>query len=517
MARAPASRAPARPGSRLAELPFFVLLMGLCSAAGLLPAVHALTRGDRATGLIFLAAAAIGAGLTLILALATATGRARPGTRDQLFTLVMAFAVLPVLLAVPLMIAVGDTTLLRSWFEMVSSLTTTGATVFDRVDRLNPSLHLWRATVGWLGGFLMWVMAFAVLAPMNIGGFEVRHARGFGEGGTARVVMRAADPSERLARYAARLLPIYVGLTAVLWLGLLVAGEVPIVAICHAMSTLSTSGISPIGGVPFGASGIEGEVLIFLFMAFAVSRLTWSRGLLPGDHDRLIDDPEVRLAAILIGSVTLFLFARHFLGAGEAPAETEFAAAATALWGALFTVASFLTTTGFESYWWIGAADWSGLRTPGFVLIGLAIVGGGVATTAGGVKLLRIYALARHGERELERLIHPHSIGGSGVESRRVRKEGARMAWIFFMLFAMSIFIVMGALALTGVQFETALVLAVSALSTTGPLAHVAAEHPVSYAGIPDTAKAILAAAMVVGRLEALALIALLNPELWRN
>ncbi|MGJ8612346.1 MAG: TrkH family potassium uptake protein, partial [Octadecabacter sp.] len=76
---------------------------------------------------------------------------------------------------------------------------------------------------------------------------------------------------------------------------------------------------------------------------------------------------------------------------------------------------------------------------------------------------------------------------------------------------------VMLLLAFTGVQFETAMVLAVAALSTTGPLAAIAAETPISYAGIPDLAKAVLAFAMVLGRLEALAIIALLNPEFWRR
>ena len=71
--------------------------------------------------------------------------------------------------------------------------------------------------------------------------------------------------------------------------------------------------------------------------------------------------------------------------------------------------------------------------------------------------------------------------------------------------------------SLTGVQFETSLVLSVSALSTTGPVAEIGAETPISYAGIPDMAKAILAVAMVLGRLEALALIALFNPEFWRR
>ena len=85
------------------------------------------------------------------------------------------------------------------------------------------------------------------------------------------------------------------------------------------------------------------------------------------------------------------------------------------------------------------------------------------------------------------------------------------------MLFALSIAGVMVLLALTGVQFEVSMVLAVSALSTTGPLAIVAAESPIAFSGIPDIAKVILAMAMVLGRLETLAIIALFNPEIWRN
>jgi len=218
----------------------------------------------------------------------------------------------------------------------------------------------------------------------------------------------------------------------------------------------------------------------------------------------------------VIGVPTV-LFLRHFLGAFEDSAEDDLPRALAAYWGAMFTVMSFLTTTGFESSRWFGATEWSGLATPGLVLVGLSLVGGGIATTAGGVKLLRIYALFRHGERELERLVHPSSVGGSGAEARRIRRKGAYIAWLFFMIFALSITAVMLALALAGVQFEAALVLAIAALSTTGPLAAIAAEAPISYALLPGSAKAVLGFAMVLGRLEALAIIALLNPGSWRN
>lgn len=283
------------------------------------------------------------------------------------------------------------------------------------------------------------------------------------------------------------------------------------------MATVSTSGISPIGGLYFASSGFWGEVLIFGFFIFALSRLTFSRGLIGEADGGLRRDPEFMTAIVLIVAVTMLLFMRHFIAAAEGTTGSSIGQIAGALWGGLFTVTSFLTTTGFESRDWDAATLWSGLGTPGLFLIGMALIGGGVATTAGGVKLLRIYAIYRHGEREQERLLHPSSVGGGGKDARRIRRQGAHISWVFFMLFALSIAAVMVMLSLTGVQFETATVLAISALSTTGPLATIAAETPIAYSGIPDAAKAILAAAMILGRLETLAIIALFNPEIWQR
>jgi len=150
------------------------------------------------------------------------------------------------------------------------------------------------------------------------------------------------------------------------------------------------------------------------------------------------------------------------------------------------------------------------------VLMGLAVFGGGVATTAGGVKLLRVYALVKHGQREMDKLVSPSSVGGSGQVARRFRREGAYVAWVFFMLFALSIATISMALAFFGLTFEEALVLTIAGLSTTGPLVDVAADKPIDLIALAPGAKAILAAAMVLGRLETLAIIALLNPEFWR-
>jgi trk system potassium uptake protein TrkH len=503
----------------IVRLPFFVVLMGIGAIAMLVPAAHAAVLADFQSMRVFFYGFILFSFLTLLIALATAGYTPESVARSQLVGLLSAFSVLPLMFAVPFYEAVGDTSFLSAWFEMVSSFTTTGATVYDTTGRLTPSQHLWRGLVGWLGGLLVWVTAVSIFAPMNLGGFEVRAtgSAGTGSSGSFSQIGRVADPSERLVRYTLSLTPIYVGLTTVLWIGLVIVGEVPYIALIHAMSTLSTSGISPIGGLYFAASRFWGEVLIMCFFIFALSRLTFSRGLI-GDGDRgLRRDPEFLTALVLIVSVTLLLFMRHFVGAAESTTAANVSQIAGALWGGLFTVTSFLTTTGFESRFWDGATAWSGLSTPGLFLMGMGLIGGGVATTAGGVKLLRIYALYRHGEREQDRLLHPSSVGGGGKDARRIRRQGAYISWVFFMLFALSIAAVMLLLSLTGVQFETAVVLTISALSTTGPLASVAAETPIAYSGIPDAAKIVLAAAMILGRLETLAIIALFNPEIWRR
>jgi len=506
---------------RLTSLPFFVLMMAVASAAMLVPAGHALTYGDHWTARIFLYAAILCGMLTLLVGLATRGYAPHSMPRSQLTSLTAAFAVLPVMLALPFYEAARLGQFQDAWFEMVSSFTTTGATLYDNVNRLNPSLHLWRALVGWLGGFLIWVAAISILAPMNLSGFEVRTASpdnttGIGMRASGQAT-RIADPSLRLMRYSQQLAPIYGGLTLALWLGLMMAGEGALVGLCHAMSTLATSGISPTAGLHVGASGVPGEALIFVFLFFALSRRTFSRDVTGPDRTPLWRDPEIGLALVILAVVPGLLVLRHFLAAAEGVVGADPMLALQAFWGALFTGLSFLTTTGFESREWLGTSDWSGLETPGLILVGLALIGGGAATTAGGVKLLRVYALFRHGQREIERLVHPDSVGGSGADARRIRRQGAYLAWIFFMLFGLSLFGVMLLLSLTGVQFETAMILAVAALSTTGPLAQIAAENPVSYGGIPDAAQTILALAMVLGRLETLAIIALLNPEFWRD
>ena len=502
-----------RPGA--SRPPLLLVLSVLGGAAMLVPAIHALTLGDEATARAFGWSGLLFVMLCGLFWIARRGSVPRRPARSQLLVLPGTFAALPVALAVPYAEATG-VPYLTSYAETVSSLTTTGF-AFTDPGLIPAPAHLWRALLGWLGGLFVWTAAAAILAPMNLGGFEVgapgeagRGAASLDRSGTT------GDPVIRMGRVASDIAPIYAGLTLALWILLVATGQRGFDALCHAMATLSTSGISPAGGPSEVGGGVPGELAVALFLILALNRATFLPGGSPGMREAA-RGAELRLAAVLIGAVSGALFLRHWVGAVDRGDPTDLTAAAAALWGAFFTALGFLTTAGFESVHWGDARAWSGLDAAGPILLLLALTGGGVATTAGGIKLFRVYALMKHGQREIERLTHPSSVGGSGRRARRIRRQGARIAFVFFMLFALALAATTLMLAASGIDFENAMTLAAASLSNTGPLAQAAPLEPVPPRDLGTAAKLVMCAAMVLGRLEMLAVVALFNPSVWRS
>lgn len=501
-----------------ARTPLIVVLMGIGCGAMLLPAIHAAVLGDDELARTFLFSALFLGAIVAMIGIAMANRRPRNLARAQLAALTGAYVALPILFAIPFHQAVGNTSFYNAWWEMVSCFTTTGATLYGGPDRLAGTLHLWRALVGWMGGLLILVGAAALLSPLDLGGAEVISGRVPGRGvhGT-RQVTRLAEPMERLTRLALLVFPVYVAFTLALWVLLVLSGIERLQALCIALSVLASSSVVPGVGLPEAGGGFMAELAVFAFLSLSMSRRSFPGRMLVDRQQPLHEDPEFRVALMLLVVVPGLLFLRHWFGAVEARDVGDIGAALSALWGAVFTTLSFLSTTGFESAAWDASRAWSGMTTPGLILVGLAMVGGGIATTAGGLKLLRVYALFRQGEAELERIIHPHGIAGGGASERRLRGEGAYAAWIFFMLYALTLALAIGLLTLAGTRFADALVLAVAALSTTGPLATHAADAPIVYADLSMTVKSVLAVLMVMGRLEVLAILALLAPSVWRQ
>lgn len=506
----------------LRQTPVLPLLIGVLGLAMLFPAGFGFATGDSASGRAFLYSAVLVCVLGLFMALATAPGRrgamARGRMDDPLFLLVAVLVLAPLLMAVPLVEAVAGQRFALAWFEMVSSFTTTGATVFDAPRAVPDTVHLWRGLAGWLGGAFVLSVVAAVSSRLAGAGLDPRRAAdpagaraAPGSGNPAGPPLGASGDTGALRTpilHEARLvLPAYALLTAVVWIALVALGNPAYLALMQAMAAMSTSGILP--GPGMGPAGFRGEALLFLVLALALTRRSLPG--MPADARATspLRDPELRLGGVLIGLAALLLVLPHWLALPGAAEGHALFAALRAFWGALFTAASFLTTTGLVSNEWFMVRAWSGPSAPGLILLGLAMAGGGVATTAGGLKLMRVYALILQGRREMERMVFPSSVGGEGLRRRALRGQAAVASWLFLMLFLLGMIIALAALTALGVPFERALVFATAAISTTGPLAQVAADVPLSWAGLSDPARAVLGVTMILGRLELLLVLAL--------
>ncbi|PIP98090.1 MAG: potassium transporter TrkH [Rhodobacterales bacterium CG18_big_fil_WC_8_21_14_2_50_71_9] len=505
-------------------LPVMALALLAVAALMLPPAVLALIERDLHSARAFSQSAGVVGMIGVAFALARRGHRSRTPARSEIVTVLFMFTVAPLAAALPVLLTAPQLGAFGAYFEMVSSFTTTGATALPSLEAAPRALHLWRAMTAWFGGFAALTAAVAVFAPRNLGGYEVQAAerRGpVGRLGGGPSWSRSDSPDEggaRLARAVSVVAPVYAGLTLALALIFAALGMPGLRAAIHAIGIMSTSGVSMDGGGFRSGAGAGAEVVALAFLTLAASRHVFAAGSRRGLARRLRRDPELELALIAVAVAAGWIFIRHWLHAADAAAPGGDGAWVRAAWGAVFTAASFLSTTGYVSDSWTATETWSGSSGAGLLFLALATMGGGVASTAGGVKLLRAYALYQHGMRELDTLSKPSLVARKGAGVRRVGFAGAVLAWLFVMLYALGVCTVVLGLSVTGAPLDQAFAAAIAAIANTGPAYAMALGA--GAAGFSDYGAAgqlILCFAMVLGRVEILAVVALTNPDYWRR
>ena len=492
--------------TRFQKLPLAISIPTLFIAMLMIPSLHGFIYGDSHKGRIFFYAVLLGLfGLTFLRF--SLQGAVFPMHRHaQLWSLIAFFLGFPMLLAIPLYEVIGTGQFIDAYLDIVSTVTTTGLPIFAP-SSLTETLIIWRVSLGWASGFLIWVFAWSVFAPLNLGGFEHLGARGetINQSQGARQTVGRL-PAEKFWREALRLGPVYLWITLAAALALLLVSGDPSYAMLRAMATIATFGIEIPGHS--GAGGVPGEAILAVVMLFALSRSTFSTVFARARKWRITEDPELRVAAGLVLVATIVLIGHGAHSVADLGARLELT------WGAFFTSLSFLTTTGLASE--SLPSELLNLDPVEIILVALAMIGGGVATTAGGIKLLRVFILAGHSRAEVNRLIAPSQVMSGQLESRSHDHHSAMLACVFLVLFILVLGAITLALTVTGSPVKEALHLTLATVTNTGPLLPSGVGSQTQVMALPTEAKLILAAAMVLGRLEVLALLALLNPDIYR-
>lgn len=357
-------------------------------------------------------------------------------------------------------------------FEAYSALTTTGATLLP-ADDLPRSLIFWRSILAWLGGFATLLLAIAVFAALDRDVPAIRRS--------ALLTIRPDNVFSHLPVAARRVALIYAVLTAFTWLLLLLAGNGLFDASVLAMAAISTAGYAPAdGGLAVNYGGLSTAIVALGCLAGTVNiALFWD--VL---RDRsVLKDPDLAGIAALVGGLGLL-----YLLAAPGDALTRFV-------DAFFVV----STSGFT------VAD--PVSPVPVAAVFVALIGGAAASTTGGVKISRILLLWRRMGSELAVLSDPSSIVPVTFRGRSVRDTALIGIWAYVLGFLACLGAGSLALALTGLDFETAFLANAAALANAGPLLNET-HGGQGWQALADGAKPILISAMILGRLEVLAAVA---------
>jgi trk system potassium uptake protein TrkH len=418
--------------------------------------------------------------------------------RDGFLLVTLVWSVLPAFAALPLLFFFQELSFTDAYFESMSGVTTTGATVLTGLDELPPSINLWRGFLQWLGGMGIIVLAVAILPLLGVGGRQLFKAETPGP-------MKDARLTPRITETAKGLWLVYTGITLACVASYRLAGMSWLDAVMHAFTTMSLGGFSTHDASYgfFDSPAIEAVTIVFMLIAginFATHFLVLHRRSF--EPYRL--DPEARwFLAAMTGGV---LFVALFLWlSGTYP---QFA---TALRYAAFNVVSMGTTTGYANtdfnLWPIFA--------PFFMLLLCSTVSS-AGSTGGGIKMVRTLLLVLQGWREMVKLLHPQAqlpvkLGGQVVPNRIVFAVLA-----FMTLWGTSVMVMTLVLLASGLDFVTAFSAVIACITNTGPGLNQVGPAT-TYAGLSDFQTWILAAAMMVGRLELFTVYVLFTPAFWRK
>ncbi len=475
---------------------FFVvgLLLTTLAVAMCAPLVLDLANGH-GEWRVFAGSAALTAFIGVIMILTTRSPIRRMNIRQAFILTTGSWLVLTMFSALPFVFSELDLSYTDAFFEAMSGITTTGSTVITGLDNAPGGILLWRALLQWLGGIGIIVMAIAILPVLKIGGMQLFR-------------MESSDHSEkvmpRVTQVASGIGFVYLVLTGICALALWAVGFDGFDAIAHAMTTIATGGFSTSDASIGGFDNAAAEMIVTFFMIIGGLPFVLYLKAVRGQPGALFRDSQVRCFIVVIVFCIVVLGIWHHFATG-APLGQSYREVA-------FNVVSVITGTGYSS------ADYGGW---GAFAIGmfffLMFIGGCAGSTTCGIKIFRFQVLYATAEAQIHRLVQPHGVFVPHFNKQPITEEIAGSVMGFFFLFVITFAAIALALGAIGLDFLTAVSGAATAICNVGPALGDIIGPVGNFSTLPDSAKWVLSAGMLLGRLELFTVMVMLAPSFWRG
>lgn len=382
-----------------------------------------------------------------------------------------------------------------AFFETMSGFTTTGATILPNVEILSHGLLFWRSFTHWLGGMGIILLSLAILPLLGVGGMQLYKAEVPGP--------EHDKLSPKIKDTAKILWEVYIIISLIEAVLLYVAGMDVFDSLCHTFGTMATGGFSTKNASIGYYNSAWIDYIVTTFMIIAGINFSLHYHALRGDIKSYFTNPETRFFIGLIAGGTLLIALDIFLYHDYSVQES--------IRSSLFQSVSIITTTGY------GTDDYEKWGTSSQIVLFLFMFLGGCAgSTGGGMKIIRSLVLIKYGFNEIKRLIHPNAVLPVRIGHRTIPREIVGNISGFFLIYIMLFIIGVLAMAILGLDLETAFGSVAATIGNIGPgLGTVGPTD--NYAHIPVTGKWILSFLMLVGRLEIYPVIILLTPAFWKK
>ena len=387
----------------------------------------------------------------------------------------------------------------NSFFEAMSGLTTTGATVLGHsstllIEDVPHGILFWRSFTQFIGGMGIIVFSIAILPMLGMGGVQLFRAE---------VAGPVADKITPRVKQTAKLLwGIYVGFVLILCLILKIEGMSWFDAICHSFTTIATSGFST-KNISIAAYGglIQWTIIIFMFLAatnFSLHYYFIAKGKFEYYKDH---EFRVYFGLCIIFSILFFI---NIVGTNKYQTDL------LSFRHSVFAAVSILTTTGFSTE---NFNEWPEMSK--MLLFFLFFIGGSAGSTTGGMKIIRSILVVKYLLYEVRKLLHPKGVFNITIGENTIDDNVVR-ATLGFYLFYILIFVFTAViLSFTGLDVETALTASASAIGNIGPgLGSIGPTD--NWGHLSDFAKWLTSFCMLLGRLEIFTVVVLFSRSFWK-
>ena len=415
--------------------------------------------------------------------------------RETFLFSTLAWVMIAIFGSLPFILSPKEFTFSEAFFESMSGITTTGATIITDLDNTSKSILLWRAIMQWLGGIGIVVMAITILPLLKVGGMQL-------------FKMEGSDNAEKIlprtVEVATIIILTYFTLTLLCGIFYWLFGMSIFDSISHAMTTIATGGFSThndsIGF--FKNSNIEIIASIFIVLGSIpfISYLKFAHG----NKKIFFQDVQIKglIYLLLISIIIMFLYLLFIENESNVLDKIRISS---------FNVISILSGTGYVTD---DFGLWGKFSLIFFLF--LMFVGGCAGSTACGIKIFRLQMLLIFLKNQIKKLISPNIVIITKYNNQKISDTFINSVIVFIFSFLFIFFIIAMLLSISGLDFLTSISGAASAISNVGPGLGDMIGPNGNYKAIPDLSKWILSIGMLLGRLELFAVLVLFFPSFWR-